>query len=289
MSALAKKLWTPDRRIVTPVNSTGPGNAIPIRRPRMSPLHGPGIFSTYGGGAPFVNTYSCYFDAVNNYGTGGTSLNAYLGYDKPFTWSLWYKRGSPMPNSFLISTRDVGGYAFQIQDDGSYLWFYLCKSDESTGIIGYYLHGMNTTNWYHLLISFSGNSLISGVTVYQTKAGDAIGSAKTITTYRNNATGTWAGAGTMQWGRLGPTGPYLNKAYHDEWAFWDSDQSANRSSIYNSGTTRNLSTLSTPPRNWWRMGDDALDSTSTIKDQMGLQDITLSGFSSGDVTSPGAP
>ena len=41
----------------------------------------------------------------------------------------------------------------------------------------------------------------------------------------------------------------------DEVAVWGSDQSANISDIYNSGNTFDLSTLTTGPDHWWRMGD----------------------------------
>ena len=43
----------------------------------------------------------------------------------------------------------------------------------------------------------------------------------------------------------------------DEFAVWDSDQSSNVSSIYNSGSPFDLSTLGTEPKHWWRMGDDS--------------------------------
>jgi len=52
------------------------------------------------------------------------------------------------------------------------------------------------------------------------------------------------------------SGNYLkDNAKLDELAVWNSDQSANISDIYNSGTPFDLSTLTTGPRHWWRMGD----------------------------------
>ncbi len=41
----------------------------------------------------------------------------------------------------------------------------------------------------------------------------------------------------------------------DELAIWDSDQSSNVATIYNSGVPFDLSTLGTQPKHWWRMGD----------------------------------
>jgi len=45
------------------------------------------------------------------------------------------------------------------------------------------------------------------------------------------------------------------KGYIDEVAVWNSDQSANASTIYNSGVPNDLSSLS--PLSWWRMGEAA--------------------------------
>ena len=46
-----------------------------------------------------------------------------------------------------------------------------------------------------------------------------------------------------------------NNCKVDELAIWDSDQSANATNIYNSGTPSDLSLLTTEPKHWWRMGD----------------------------------
>ncbi|MGI9555533.1 MAG: hypothetical protein ACR2M9_01615, partial [Cyanophyceae cyanobacterium] len=51
------------------------------------------------------------------------------------------------------------------------------------------------------------------------------------------------------------SGNYMRDCRVDELAIWGSDQSANVSDIYNSGTPFDLSTLTTGPTHWWRMGD----------------------------------
>ena len=52
------------------------------------------------------------------------------------------------------------------------------------------------------------------------------------------------------------SGNYMrNGCKVDELAIWDSDQSSNVNSIYNSGTPANLGNLTNPPLHWWRMGD----------------------------------
>ncbi len=67
----------------------------------------------------------------------------------------------------------------------------------------------------------------------------------------------WSGAISGQNLRIGKlvSGNTLNGEKMDEFAIWDSDQSSNASSIYNSGTPFDLSTLGTQPKHWWRMGD----------------------------------
>ena len=52
------------------------------------------------------------------------------------------------------------------------------------------------------------------------------------------------------------SGNYMrNNCKIDEFAVWDSDESANISNIYNGGVPLDLSSLSTSPIHWWRMGD----------------------------------
>jgi len=69
-------------------------------------------------------------------------------------------------------------------------------------------------------------------------------------------------------GRRGNGIQYFNGKI-DEIAFWDSDVSADISTIYNSGTPDDLSkssVVSTAPARWYRMGDNNGGSGSTISD-----------------------
>jgi hypothetical protein len=67
----------------------------------------------------------------------------------------------------------------------------------------------------------------------------------------------WSGALSGQNLRIGKliSGNTLAGEKIDELAIWDSDQTANVSSIYNGGNPFDLSTLTTEPKHWWRMGD----------------------------------
>jgi hypothetical protein len=51
------------------------------------------------------------------------------------------------------------------------------------------------------------------------------------------------------------SGNYMRGCRMSELAVWNSDQSSNVSTLYNSGAPFDLGTLSTEPKHWWRMGD----------------------------------
>ena len=67
----------------------------------------------------------------------------------------------------------------------------------------------------------------------------------------------------------------------DELAIWSSDQSANISGIYNSGTTHDLSELTASPDHWWRMGDG--DNFPTIQDNVGNADFVMYNMTVADI------
>ena len=77
------------------------------------------------------------------------------------------------------------------------------------------------------------------------------------TTSNSNSNYGWSGAISGQNLRIGKlvSGNTLNGEKVDEFAIWNSDESSNASSIYNSGAPFDLSTLGTQPKHWWRMGD----------------------------------
>jgi hypothetical protein len=67
----------------------------------------------------------------------------------------------------------------------------------------------------------------------------------------------------------------------DELAIWDSDQSSNISSIYNSGTPFDLTTLTTSPNHWWRMGDG--DTFSNLQDSVGSATFVMNNMTSANI------
>ena len=85
-----------------------------------------------------------------------------------------------------------------------------------------------------------------------------------------NATGTLGTAlpqDSVKIGKRLPTTGFYNGKI-DEVAVWNSDQSANITSIYNNGVPQSLASLN--PLGWWRMGDK-----STYSNPGGVGNWTL--------------
>ncbi len=116
-------------------------------------------------------------------------------------------------------------------------------------------------NWHHIMVAYDGGttgSSSNGVNNYYSRFKIFIDGNVQTTINSNSNFGYSSGlsASKMQIGRTGASFWSLrNNCKLDEFAIWDSDQSGNVSSIYNSGSPFDLSTLTTGPNHWWRMGD----------------------------------
>jgi hypothetical protein len=75
------------------------------------------------------------------------------------------------------------------------------------------------------------------------------------------------------------TGDYLRGALLNQFAVFDSDQSANAATIHNANVAEDLTTLATPPVHYW----EPEDSVVTISDIVGSADLTGFNFSSSDL------
>ena len=81
--------------------------------------------------------------------------------------------------------------------------------------------------------------------------------------------------------RLTSSGQYSRGSNFDELALWASDETANVSSIYNSGSPHDLDLLTSAPDHWWRMGDG--DTFPILQDSQGTLDATMNGQTSADI------
>lgn len=119
---------------------------------------------------------------------------------------------------------------------------------------------LGSGGWNHFLITYNGGTTgaSSGdISDYYSRFSIYInGVAQTTTNSNSNYGITSALSGqNLRVGRYNNSGYMRSSCKVDELAIWDSDQSSNVSSIYNSGTPFDLSTLGTQPKHWWRMGD----------------------------------
>lgn len=124
----------------------------------------------------------------------------------------------------------------------------------------------NDGNWHHVMITSNGSSYRLFIDGSEDTSAVATGGNP------NNVVGGWIGDMTVknscnigaQRRNADATNGYFNGNI-DEVAVWDSDQSSNISTIYNSGTPGDISSLS--PNHWWRMGDGIeAGSGSTVYD-----------------------
>jgi hypothetical protein len=206
----------------------------------------------------FSNTKSLDFDGVDDYVTIGTPTN--LKITGNVSVSAWVKTTSSN-TMILFSGFDKWGLYFV---SGKIRFNFRNASDafkyvESSGTI-------NDGNWHHVL----GVNDQTNLKIYVD--GSLSGS---------NTDGSAGIVGTSDT-RIGAR--YNNSLYIsgniDEVAIWNNDQSANASSIYNSGTPLSLSSYS--PLAWYRMGDG--DTFPTLTDNgSGGNNGTMTNMVSGDI------
>jgi len=180
----------------------------------------------------YSNSASVEFDGTDD----DFYLDSALSFSGEFTFSMWFKHSS-------------GNYPYLL---GGYLFVYgssfgLKVLVRSLGTITSATNAYSMDTWHHAAyIRDSSNN----TTLYLD--GSSIGTSS------SSATAT-----VRQFAKNGAWEPLGGKM--DEIALWDSDQTSNLATIYNSGVPADLSGLS--PTNWYRMGDINSSSGTTIADQ----------------------
>ncbi len=202
------------------------------------------------------NRFSFEFDGTDDFvGVGTTSL----GITNSITVSAWVK----------IPTTNTGGGGTNIQviacedttGSGKRNWNLFWRGT-GANYFGWVVHHTNLSSssvtttgitpndgqWHHLLGTYDGTTNANGLKLYID--GDLNVQGTAGSTGINSFTSTELNIGRITgqnvWNFLGNI---------DEVSVWDSDQSTNISTIYNSGVPNDISSLS--PLSWWRMGDEA--------------------------------
>ena len=217
-------------------------------------------------GTSLYSNYSFDFDGVDDSINCGNPTE--LQFTGNFTLSAWVKTTSSGASNTIIG-KDSGGalrsYLFYMGTTGL-LNFVLWRSGVAKAVVS--TGTINDGNWHSVIIINDGTNLklyIDGVLDGSVSDGGSVD---------NTVTDFWIGARDYYLIEI----PF--DGLIDEVSAWNSDQTSNVATIYNSGQPSDLTSLS--PIAWWRMGEDAFASVAsptawTIPDQIGSNDGTSSG------------
>lgn len=148
-------------------------------------------------------------------------------------------------------------------------------------------NGIVTNTWNHILVTYDGGTTGQSqgeLLNYYNRFKIYINGVNSST---NNSHNNYGYSGSIKaeyflLGRNGTSSNYMrNGCKLDEVALFDSDQSSNIATIYNSGVPLDLSSLSTPPSAWWRMGDG--DTYPILQDNIGTTDFLMMNMTSLDI------
>ncbi len=207
-----------------------------------------GIIAQSVSDASFANTLSTSFDGIDEQ-VDFTLIN----FTGEFTTSFWIKPIN-LGASFLVGRNTNSDYiwlrtASQIRIRVNFSTYTFTESGGNN---------INTNAWNHLLvIRDSSNNLRIFLN------GASFSSAQTA-------------SGDHRLTQIGGVYGNFYDGNVNNTAFWNSDQSANRSVIYNSGSPSDISGLS--PLLWYRFGNG--DTYPTITDNAGTNDGTMQNMSS---------
>ena len=222
---------------------------------------------------PFSNTKSVQFQNQDWLGANASLLNSILGRSgngsgssDAWSISLYWKGSSANQGQtiFYFGDNDVanGGYIqlMQINSSGNKLLRLKYGTNNNNLRLQTTAGTINTNTWHHILITYDGGTTGSSsadINDYYSRFKIFVDGVEQTT---NNSNSNYGYTGSidpdnLRVGRFSSGNYMRNGSKVDELALWGSDQSGNISDIYNGGTPFDLTTLSSPPPHWIRMGD----------------------------------
>lgn len=224
------------------------------------------------GVTPFTNTKSLQFNGSgsNEYITFGDNLD--IERTDTVSISMWVKfdnfTSSPcLFNKQKTSSPYIGPTL--VFGSGSSAIFQLNNTDGSNAIDRRFTSiSLSTATWYHIVTTYAGNSLATGVKFYVN------GVEQSGTTSADTLSATTVNTESATIGTYG--GGQLHDGNVDEVSFWSATlSSTDVNTLYNSGVPSDVSASGISGlTHWWRFGDDT-DTSSTTYDRVGSVDGTL--------------
>lgn len=147
----------------------------------------------------------------------------------------------------------------------------------------------NNNTWNHVLISYDGGTTGSSsadISNYYSRFKIKLNNVlqTTTNTHSNYGNTTALNGSVMVVGRYATGSGYMrNNCKIDELAIWGADESANSSSIYNSGQATDLMSLTNQPAHWWRMGDNDTYPFLNDSGSVGTNIFLMSNMTSADI------
>jgi hypothetical protein len=251
---------------------------------------------------PFADTKSIQFNNQDYLGANAALLDATLGRasngagaSDAWSISFWFKGGTHTSNGQTIlyfGDNDITNSGhFHLRYRGGTNALRVSYGSSNNKVQWNSANDVLPSNtWKHVLVTYDGgttgassgslSNYYSRFTVFVD--GTDITSGGTWT-HNNYGYSGGVDADNFRVGRYA-SGNYLqSNCKLDELAIWNSDQSSNVSSIYNSGSTFDLTALGTSPTHWWRMGDG--DTYPTLHDQVGTAHFVMYNMTVADIVS----
>lgn len=223
-------------------------------------LRGAGIYNSFeipaGGGSSFTNVYSVAFDGTDDHidlGSGSTVADG-----GQFSFSFWIKGAAASTSgyTYLFSADYYNLHTFWLVNGSNFRWLNINGNVKNLSL------GVLDNNWHHILVIWNPDGANQTIRCFT----DGANEVNVSTDYRySRVGGLYDGALQYIGNRAGQNPGFAGNI--DEFAIWDDDQSANLSAIYNNGQVHDLNALSSPPVNWYRMGDNDGGTGTTLTDQ----------------------
>ena len=222
----------------------------------------------------FANTYSAEFDGVDQYITTDATYSVLDGQTQA-SISVWVKPVSSGSSFFMVY--EIGRSGGTLLNSQLVLWMYEgSRIEYNVYAGGAWCRGDITAitydSWNHILLTFdlAQASSVNKTKIYVNGADATTGNNLNYSSFVVSTTALYIGESS--------TGKYNTfNGEMDEMAVWQGVEltSADAVTIYNSGVPTDLSEFSTPPTNWWRMGDNDSGEGTTLTDAIGSADATL--------------